>query len=50
MTIRPFSIAIALFSRITLYLRSRQKEISARSLMFGGLLYIVFFAAVLLST
>ncbi len=43
------SIGIALFSGITLYLRSRRKEISAPSLMFGGVLYVLFFIVVLLS-
>ena len=43
------SIGIALFSGAVLYLRSDQKEISAASLALGGLLYLVFVAAVLLT-
>jgi cation:H+ antiporter len=43
------AIAIALFSGALLYLRSDRKELSARSLMIGGLLYLIFFAIVLLS-
>ncbi|MGA9138605.1 MAG: sodium:calcium antiporter, partial [Methanocella sp.] len=47
--LEAISIGIALFSAITLYLRSNHKEISAPSLMFGGVLYVIFFVVVLLS-
>lgn len=42
-------IGIALFSGIVLYWRSSEKELSVPALLFGGLLYLVFIAAVLLS-
>ena len=43
------AIGIALFSGALLYLRSDRKEMSAGSLMIGGLLYLGFFAIVVLS-
>lgn len=43
------AIAIALFSGALLYLRSNKKELTAGSLMIGGVLYLIFFGIVLLS-
>ena len=43
------TIAIAIISAVILYWRSNHKEIKIGALMFGGLLYLVFFAIVLLS-
>lgn len=43
------SIGIALFSAVVLYMRSSHKEIKISGLMLGGVLYVIFFAAVMLS-
>jgi cation:H+ antiporter len=43
------AIGIALFSGALLYLRADKKDMSAPSLMIGGLLYLIFFGIVLLS-
>jgi cation:H+ antiporter len=43
------AIGIALLSGLILYLRSGQKEIKVPGLMLGGLLYLLFFALVLMS-
>lgn len=47
--LEALSIGIALLSGVVLYWRSSEKELSVPALMFGGLLYLVFLGAVLLS-
>jgi cation:H+ antiporter len=48
-TLEAIAIGIALFSGALLYLRSNKSEMTAGSLAIGGVLYLLFFAVVLLS-
>jgi cation:H+ antiporter len=47
--LEALTIGIALLSGVILYIESSHKELKMSGLMIGGLLYVVFFAAVLLS-
>ncbi len=47
--LEALTIGIALLSGVILYWQSSHKELKIPGLMFGGLLYVLFFAAVLLS-
>ncbi|HTY91822.1 MAG TPA: sodium:calcium antiporter [Methanocella sp.] len=47
--LEALTIGIALLSGVILYIESSQKEIKMSGLMLGGLFYVIFFAAVLLS-
>ncbi len=47
--LEALTIGIALLSGVILYIESSHKELKMSGLMIGGLLYVLFFAAVLLS-